>query len=174
MGKSYQFTNVNVGRYKKERVLKTTEMTKITSIEDLYVNVYEHDVTPNTVMFDGKFTLIQLGGLTIVYWCPKYSSKVDIKNKMSICDHCSTVSAEDQCSSKCEVRCTVMNTDTKVKYNVVVPHNILKEIVPVSLEEKIMFIKLLLKGTFKLNTQSNAILTFSRTKERLYHQMDLK
>ena len=67
MGKSYQFTNVNVGRYKKERVLKTTEMTKITSIEDLYVNVYGHDVTPNTVMFDGKFTLIQLGGLTIVY-----------------------------------------------------------------------------------------------------------
>ena len=67
MGKSYQFTNVNVGRYKKESVLKTTEMTKITSIEDLYVNVYEHDVTPNTVMFDGKFTLIQLGGLTIVY-----------------------------------------------------------------------------------------------------------
>ena len=67
MGKSYQFTNVNVGRYKKERVLKTTEMTKITSIEDLYVNVYEHDVTSNTVMFDGKFTLIQLGGLTIVY-----------------------------------------------------------------------------------------------------------
>ena len=66
-----------------------------------------------------------------------------------------------------------MNTDTKVKYNVVVPHNILKEIVPVSLEEKIMFIKLLLKGTFKLNTQSNAILTFSSTKERLYHQMDL-
>ena len=56
-----------MGRYKKERVLKTTEMTKITSIEDLYVNVYEHDVTPNTVMFDGKFTLIQLGGLTIVY-----------------------------------------------------------------------------------------------------------
>ena len=47
--------------------MKTTEMTKITSIEDLYVNVYEHDKTPNTVMFDGKFTLIQLGGLTIVY-----------------------------------------------------------------------------------------------------------
>ena len=67
MGKSYQFTNENVGRYKMERVMKTTEMTKITSIEDLYVNVYEHDVTPNTVMFDGKFTLIQLGGLTIVY-----------------------------------------------------------------------------------------------------------
>ena len=60
-----------MGRYKKERILKTSEMTKITSIEDLDVNIYEHDVTPNTVTFDGKFTSVQLGGLTIVYQCPK-------------------------------------------------------------------------------------------------------
>ena len=37
--KSYRFTNVNEDRYKKERVLKTTEMTKITSIEDLDVHI---------------------------------------------------------------------------------------------------------------------------------------
>ena len=88
---------------------------------------------------------------------------MDIKDEMAICDHCSRVSAEDQCSSKCEVRSTVTNTDSKVKY-VAVSHNILKEVVPVSLKEKIMFVKLLLKGTytFKINTQSNAILTFSR------------
>ena len=122
-GKSYQFTNINVGCYKKERVLKTTEMTKITSIEDLDVNIYEHDVTPNTVTFDGKFISVQLGGLTIVYQCPKCYSTVDIKDEMAICDHCSTVSAEDQCSSKCEVGCTVMNTDMKVKYNVAVPRS---------------------------------------------------
>ena len=39
-GKSYQFTDVNEDPYKKERVLKTTEMTKITSIEDLDVHIY--------------------------------------------------------------------------------------------------------------------------------------
>ena len=32
-GKSYQFTDVNAGCYKKERVLKTTEMPKITSMK---------------------------------------------------------------------------------------------------------------------------------------------
>ena len=111
-----------MGRYKKERILKTSEMTKITSIEDLDVNIYQHDVTPNTVTFDGKFTSVQLGGLTIVYQCPKWYSKVDIKDEIAICDHCSIVSAEDQCSSKCEIGCTLINTDTKVKYNVVVPH----------------------------------------------------
>ena len=182
-GKSYQFTNVNMGHYKKEHGLRTTEMIKITSIKDLDLNIYEHDVTPNTVFFDGKFTSVQLGRLIIVYQCPKCYSKdenrpvkmrwpslKDIKDEMAIWDHCLRVSAEDQCSSKCEVGCTVMDTDAKVKYNVVVPHNILKEVVPVLLEEQITFVKLLLKGTY---TQSNAIITFSRATKWLYHQMGL-
>ena len=150
-GKSYQFTNVNVGQSKKEHVLKTTEMTKIALIENLDINIYEHNVVPNTVTFDRKFTSIQLGGLTIVYQCPKCYAKVDIKDEMTRCDHCSIVSAEDQCSSKCEVGSTIMNTDTKVKY-VVVPHNILKEVALVSLEEKITLAKLLLNGTYTFKT----------------------
>ena len=48
-GKSYPFTNVNVGRYKKEHALKTTEMTKITSFKDLDVNIFEDDVTHHNV-----------------------------------------------------------------------------------------------------------------------------
>ena len=80
-GKSYQFTNVNVGHYKKEPVLKTTEITKNKSIKDLDVNIFEHDMTPNTATFDGKFTSVQLGRLTIVYQCPKCYFKVDIKGK---------------------------------------------------------------------------------------------
>ena len=139
-------------------------MTRLTSIEDLDVNIYEHDVTPNTVTFDEKFTSVQLGGLTIVYQCPQCYSKVDIKDEIAIYDHCSTVSTGGYCSNICEVGYAVMNTGTKVEYDVVVPHNILKKVVPFSLEEKITFVKLLLKDTytFKINTQSNAVLTFSR------------
>ena len=47
-GISYQFTYVNVERYKKKCVLKTTEMTKVTSIKDPDVNILEQDVTQNT------------------------------------------------------------------------------------------------------------------------------
>ena len=53
-GKCYQFTNVNMGRYKKERVLNTTEMTKITSIEDLDVNVIWKQRDANTVLLMGS------------------------------------------------------------------------------------------------------------------------
>ena len=44
-------TDVKVGHYKRERVFKTTEMRKITSIEDLDLNIYEQDVSSNTVTF---------------------------------------------------------------------------------------------------------------------------
>ena len=150
-------------------------MTKITSVEDLDVSIHEHDVTSNTVTLDWKFTSVHLGELTIVYLYPKCYSEGDIQDEIAISDHCSTVSVEDQCSSKCKVGCTVIDNDTKVKYKVVVPHNILKEVVPASLEEKITFVKLFLKGTytFKINTQNNTVLTFSLTTYRLFHQRDL-
>ena len=99
-GKSYQFTNVNVGRYKKEPVLKTIEIIRITSIKDLDVNIYDGNVTPNTVTFDEKFTSVQLGRLTVVYQFPKCYSEVDIEDEMAIRDHCSTASAEYRCISK--------------------------------------------------------------------------
>ena len=90
---------------------------------------------------------------------------MDTEDDMAICNHCSIVPAEYKCSSKCEVGCTVMNTDTKVKYNLFVSQSILKEVVPVSLVQKITFVKLLSKDTytFKINSKSNAMLTFPRT-----------
>ena len=73
---------------------------KKTSIKDLNVNIYKHHVMPNTVTFDGKFTSVQLGRLTVVYQYPKSYAEVDTDKEMVIWDHCSTASAEDQCFSK--------------------------------------------------------------------------
>ena len=69
---------------------------------------------------------------------------------MAIYDRCWTGSAEDQCSSKCEIECTVMNNDTKVKYNVAVPHNTLERSCACLAWGKVTFVKLLLKGTYTL------------------------
>ena len=99
-----------MGRYKNSEYSKLQKWQKITSIEDLDVNIYEHDVTPKTITFHRTFTSVQLDWQTIVYQCP-----MDIEDKMAICDHCWAVSAEDQCSSKCEIGCTI----------IVLSHNIL-------------------------------------------------
>ena len=129
-----------MGRYKNNEYSNLQKWQKITSIEDLGVNIYEHDVTPNTVTFHRTFTSVQIDWQTIVYQCP-----MDIEDKMAICDHCWAVSAEDQCSSKCEIGCTIINTDKKLNIMLLCPTTFW--IVPVSLEEKITFVKLLLKCT---------------------------
>ena len=84
---------------------------------------------------------------------PKCYSEQDIEDELVKCGSCSRVSADDQCSSKCEVGCTLMNTDTKAKSNIAVSHNILKEVVP-PYSLKIAFVKLLLKGPYspEINT----------------------
>ena len=41
--KSYRFTNSNVGRFKQECVLKTTDVSKIFEIKDLQMGVENYD-----------------------------------------------------------------------------------------------------------------------------------
>ena len=45
--KSYRFTNLNVGRFKQECVLKTTDVSKIFKIKDLQVGVENYDTRLN-------------------------------------------------------------------------------------------------------------------------------
>ena len=47
-GKSYRFTNLNVGRFKRGRVLKTTDVSKIVEINDLKVEVENYDTKLNS------------------------------------------------------------------------------------------------------------------------------
>ena len=59
-GKSYRFTNLNVGRFKRERELKTTDLSKIIEIKDLEVEVENYDTKLNIVEFERKFTSVDL------------------------------------------------------------------------------------------------------------------
>ena len=45
--KSYHFTNLNVGRFKQERVLKTTDVSKTVEIKDLQVEVENYGTRLN-------------------------------------------------------------------------------------------------------------------------------
>ena len=45
--KSYRFTNLNVGRFKQERVLKTTDVSKTVEIKDLQVEVENYGTRLN-------------------------------------------------------------------------------------------------------------------------------
>ena len=61
--KSYPFTNLNVSRFKRERVLKTTDMSKIVEIKDLEVEVRNYDTKLNIVEILRKVTSVDLPSL---------------------------------------------------------------------------------------------------------------
>ena len=136
--KSYRFTKLNVRRFKRERVLKTTDVSKIVEIKDLEVEVENHDTKLNIVEFLGKFTSVD-------------QPSVD---EIVICGNCSTVTIGDQCHSNSNVNGIVMDTEIKRKYPVSMKHDLLKEIICTPITKKIETVKhLLLKSyAFTVNT----------------------
>ena len=89
--KSCRFTNLNVGQFKRERVLKTTDVSKIVEIRDLEVEVENYDTKLNIVEFLGKFSSVDLLSLEVQYKCPKCNNTVSIQDEIAICGNCSTV-----------------------------------------------------------------------------------
>ena len=78
--KYYHFTNLNVGRFNRERVLKTTDVSQFVEIKDLKVEVENYDTKLNRVEFEGKFTSVDLPSFEVQYKCPKYNNTISIQN----------------------------------------------------------------------------------------------
>ena len=133
--KSYRFTNWNVGRFKRELVLKTTDVSKIVEIKDLEVEVENYDTKLNIAEFFGKFTLVDLPSLEVQYKCPKCNNTVSIQDEFAICGNCSTVTIGDQCRSNSNIKGIVM--DTKRKYPASMKHDLLKEIICTPITKKV-------------------------------------
>ena len=152
--KSYRFTNLNVGRFKRERVLKTMDVSKIVEIKDLEVEVENYDTKLNTVEFLGKYTSADLPSLEVQYKCPKCNNTVSIQDEIAVCGNCSTVTIGDECRSNSNIKGIVMDAKTKRKYPVSMKHDLLKEIICTPITKKIETVKnLLLTGyVFTVNT----------------------
>ena len=152
--KSYRFAILNVAPFKRERVLKTTDVSKIVEIKDLEVEEKSYDTKLNKVEFLGKFTSVGLPSLEVQYKCPKCNNTVSIQDEISICGNCSTVTIGDQCRSNSNIKGIVMDTKTKRKYPVSMKHDLLKEIICTPITKKIGTVKslLLTSYAFTVNT----------------------
>ena len=117
-GKSYRFTYLIVGRFKGERVLKTTDVSKIIEFKDLEVEVGNYDTKLNIVEFEGKFTSVDLPSLEMQYKNPKCNNTISIQYEIAICGNCSTITIGEQCLSNSNIKGIVMDTETKRKYPV--------------------------------------------------------
>ena len=88
---SYCFKNLHVGRFKRECVLKTMDVSKIVEIEVLEVEVEIYDAKLNIVEFEGKFTSLDLPSFEVQYKCPKCNNTVSIQDEIVILGNCLTV-----------------------------------------------------------------------------------
>ena len=136
-GKYYRFTNWHVGRFKRERVLKTTDVSKIIETKDQEVENY--DIKLIIVEFEGKFTLVELPNLEVQCKCPKCNNTVSVQDEIAICGNCSTVTICNQYSSNSNIKSIVMATKTKHKYPI--KHVLLKEIICTPITKKIETVK---------------------------------
>ena len=153
-GKSYRFQNLNVGRFKRERVLKATDVSKIVKIKDLKVELEKYDTKLDILEFEGKFTLVDLPRLEVQYICPKCNNTVSIQEEIAICGNCSTVTIGDQCRSNSDIKGIVMDRETKRNYPVSMKHGLLKEIICTPITKKPETVKnlLLTSYAFTVNT----------------------
>ena len=153
-GKSYCFTNLIIGQFKQERLLKTTNVSKIVEIKDLMVEVENYDTKLNIVEFEVKFTSVDLPSLEVQYKCPKCNNTVSIQNEITICANCSTVTIGNQCRSNSNIKGIVMETETKRKYPVSMKHDLLKKIIYTPITKKTETVKnlLLTSYAFTVNT----------------------
>ena len=153
-GISYCFTNLNVGRFKRERMLKTTHMSKIVEIKHLKVEVENYDTKLNIVEFEGKFSSVDLPSLEFQYKCPKCNNTVSIQDEIVICGNCSTVTVGDQCRSNSNIKGIIMDKETKRKYPVLMKQDLLKEIICTPTTKQIETVKnlLLTSYVFTVNT----------------------
>ena len=131
-GKYYRFTNRHVGRFKRERVLKITDVSKFIETKDQEVENYDTKLI--IVEFEGKFTLVELPNLEVQCKCPKRNNTVSVQDEIAICGNCSTVTICDLYSSNSNIKSIVMDTKTKHKYPI--KHVLLKEIICTPITKK--------------------------------------
>ena len=148
-GKYYRLINWHVGRFKHERVLKTTDVSKIIETKDLEVENYDTKLI--IVEFEGKFTLVELPNLEVQCKCRKHNNTVSVQDEIVICGNCSTATLCDQYSSNSNIKSIVMDTKTKHKYPI--KYVLLKEIIctPITKKKK--------KKKKKIETVKDLLLT---------------
>ena len=158
--KSYRSTNLNVGRFKRKRVLKTMDVSKIIEIKDLQVEVENYDTKLNIVEFEGNLISVDLPSLEVKYKCHKCNNKVSIQDEIVIFGNCPTVTMGDQCRSNSNIKGIIIDTETKQEYPVSMKHDLLMEIMCTPIAKQIKTVKhlLLTSYAFTVNTLDKEVI----------------
>ena len=151
--KCYDFQNLSLSKYRSDRILKTTEITKFVEIDDLQINT-EGRATNSNIIKRGKIVLVNSKSLIIKYKCPECKNDIRIEEDFATCDSCDIFTVKSLCVKDDKVSC-VFQSDVKERLALMVPIDMLKEITEQNIDNKNQFMQSLMTKTLTAQYDPN-------------------
>ena len=124
---SYDFKKMRVQKFMNDRILKSTETTKVSKndaaifVTDQALSAFSHEKTVNT-----KVVSIDLKTLTQTYLRPVCSAHVGINNAVAWCKKCNNTSLQSQCKSKADVKMVILDVSGQLRSTIDVPNALIE------------------------------------------------
>ena len=122
--KSYDFKKMRVQKFINDRILKSTETTKVSKNDVIAIFVTDKELSAFSYekTLKAKVLSIDLKTMTQKYLCPVCSAPVSINNAVAWCEKCDNASSQSQCQSKADVKMVILNESGQLRSTIDVPH----------------------------------------------------
>ena len=107
-GQCYEIIEVRITKYMTQRLLKTTEFTEISEIEDNSFQLTDDDLNLHQNSLEGKVVSVDLKTLRTQILCKKCKSEVILEDGMFDCENCDKISSEIECLKISKVAFTMV------------------------------------------------------------------
>ena len=158
--KFYEFQKLRVQKFSNERLLKSTEITTVSEMENpgVVVTKEESEHHENTKIV-AKVVKIDLKSLIQTFLCPDCSAPVEVENSAAWCNNCENVASKSLCKLKSSARMVV--ADDQSSYSISVSHGLIDKLLTTSVSNnsaKEISKKLInRKFTFQINKNNECI-----------------
>ena len=106
---SFQLTNISLSKYKSDRILNSTEITKVMGVQMKSFNIGGRQKSQNEIM------MCKIVSVTTTYKCPDCNCPVLLDEGFATCTNCSAVMIEIYCVKDDKVKCVVIDQNSKSK-----------------------------------------------------------
>ena len=114
---SYNISMVRVSKYSENRILKTTDSSKIEEIEDLDLTLTDTEIVEASEnKINGKIVSIDIKSLEVKKLCPTCKAEVKPDNNIVICDSCQNMTLPEECIDNSSVGFVVEENVTKTRH----------------------------------------------------------
>ena len=140
--KCYDICNLSISKHKSDRILKTTEITKLKEIDDLNLNVEGREIV-QILIKNGKIILVNSKSLNVKYKCPECKNEILIEKDFATCNNCDIFTVTSFCIKGDKVR-YVFQSDVKERSTLIIPLFLLQEITKQGIDKKSLFFQSLM------------------------------